>query len=204
MKSEKHPAAENAPKLARTIAAHVVGDEAAANEIISFLRDPVRAEARQFLRSDNIDYDDVVQETIIAVLNYLRKNGGFTGDLIKFAVTVVRNRCRNILNTQRRRRQVPVESLANRLTSALFSNPLQTLLDREIHQLLQSALDDLGPDCRTLLRAVYCQGKRCKDLIAPLGLKSVHGVYRRRSVCLAKLNRIVKKRLGICSSRRGR
>ncbi|MFH1841884.1 MAG: sigma-70 family RNA polymerase sigma factor [bacterium] len=204
MKFEKRPESENANGFARTIAAHVAGDEAASAEIISFLHDPVRAEARQFLRSDNIDYDDVVQETIIAVLNYLRKNEGFTGDLIKFAVTVVRNRCRNILNTRQRRRQVPVESLQNRLTSALNSNPLQALLDREIHQLLQASLDDLGPDCRILLRAVYIQGKKCKDLMAPLGLQSVHGVYRRRSACLAKLNRIVQKRLGICSSRRGR
>lgn len=194
----------NASDLDLAIAAYVAGDDAASDELYRRLRGPVHAEARQFLALDNVDFDDVVQETIIAVLAYLRKNEGFSGNLVKFAVTVVRNRCRNLKNFHSRRPQVSVDALRNRLTSALFGNPLEALIDAEIRRLVQESLDELDPACRSLLHALYVQGIPCKEMIRPLGLKSVHGVYRRRSACLARMNRIVKKRLEIDSRRAGR
>jgi len=39
----------------------------------------------------------VVQESLLAILSHIGKRGGFEGDLVRFAVTVARNRCRNIL-----------------------------------------------------------------------------------------------------------
>ncbi len=204
MTNQPKPAPGNDPDLARAVAAYLAGDESAADGLYHLLHGPVHAEAQQFLARDNIDFDDIVQDSLLAVLDYVRKNGGFSGDLIKFAVTVVRNRCRNLLNSRQRWRQVPIETLRDRLTSALLRNPLEALEDAEIRGLVQEALDQLGPECRALLHALYRQGKACKEMIGPLGLKSVHGVYRRRSSCLLQLNRIVKKRLDICSSPKGK
>jgi len=173
------------------IAACCRGDEAAAERICELLRNPILLAVQRFLPTDENDQDDVLQETLIAVINYLHGNDDFAGNLVKFAVTIASNRCRDLLRYRQRKRQEPIESLENWITDRSRS-PLDFLHEEEILDHLRTALGLLDPDCRSLLEEMYLQEISTENIRRRLGLKSVHGVYYRRSVCLKKALRILK------------
>lgn len=189
-------------RLVAAIDAYAAGDDGAADYIHEVLRAPVYAAARRFLHADNIDLDDVVQDTLMAIYAYLRRNHGFTGDLVKFAITVARNRCRNLLNWRKVRPQTPVETMAEWLADSEKS-PLDSLLDAEVRTILQTALDRLDSTCRALLHAFYLEEKTIEEIRGEIGLKTVQGIYYRRAICLRKIYGLLKKRLTVCSSERG-
>jgi len=174
--------------------AYVAGSDQAAETLCAELASRMRISARFFLGTDSAEIEDVVQESLVAILAYIRKGGGFEGDLVSFAVTVARNRCRNLLNWHARRPQVPIDGLAEWIADRDRS-PLDTLLEAEVHQHLQAALDALGDDCRTLLRAFYLEGVSIESIRQRIGLATVQGVYYRRSVCLDQLREFLKARL---------
>lgn len=174
------------------------GDAGAAERLCALLMPPVQAATRHFLPADD-EADDVVQETLVAVLEYLRRDGGFTGNLASFATTIARNRCRNLLAWRRRRPQVPIESLAEWLGHPEHT-ALDVLLDAELLQLLQGSLDALGEECRALLRGFYLEGRSIEELRRAAGLTTVQGVYYRRSLCLDRAAILLKARLAECSS----
>ena len=183
---------------AHHISAYLDGDEEAGNALAEILEGPVRLAVRSFLGDDSADEDDVVQETILAVLTFLRRHGGFQGNLVRFAVTVARNRCRNILNWRRRLPHVPLEPLLEWMERPEAS-PLEALSEREIWTVLQEVLDRLSPDCREILRGYYLQDVPVETLRRRLGLKTVQGVYYRKTLCLRDAARRLKKRLAVCS-----
>lgn len=183
---------------AETIAAYLKGDARAGDALAEVLAGPVRLAVRSFLGDESPDVDDVVQETTVAVLEFLRRNGGFAGNLVRFAVTIARNRCRNILNWRRRLPHVPIEPLQDWLRRPEAS-PLEILAEREVLAILQEVLDDLSPDCRLILRAYYLQDVPVESLRRRLGLKTVQGVYYRKTACLREAARRLKKRLAVCS-----
>ncbi|MFC1572731.1 RNA polymerase sigma factor [Candidatus Eisenbacteria bacterium] len=189
-----HPSEEE--QYAGLIAAFVAKDPAAADRLYQALHRPVRTAVLQFFPPDGTDVDDVVQETILAVFNYVRKQGGFEGDLIRFAITIARNRCRNIANARKRRPNVPLDSLENWIASPEKS-PLDILLEHEVEETLRAALATLGRVCRQILRAFYIEGHSIENIRQETGLKTVQGVYYRRSVCLDRLGRVLAKRLAI-------
>jgi RNA polymerase sigma factor (sigma-70 family) len=186
---------------AAAIAAYLSGAPAAGGRLGIALDGPVRREARVFLGDESADVDDVVQDTVVAVLLYLRRNGGFDGNLVKFAVTVARNRCRNLLNWRKRLPHVQLDPMLDWLESTERS-PLDALLDREVVDLLQAALDRLSAECRALLRAFYLEEVPVEEIRRRSGLKTVQGVYYRKAVCLRQAYRRLKNRLVVCSSGR--
>ena len=48
--------------------------------------------------------------------------------------------------------------------------PLESLLDDELKQSLRTAIDDLPPDARQLIRGTYFEGKTLKDAGEALGI----------------------------------
>ncbi len=184
---------------AAAISSYVSGDPDAGDEIATALAGPLRLEARIYLGDDSADVDDVVQDSIMAVLHYLRKNEGFTGNLVKFAVTVARNRCRNLLNWRKRLPHVQIDPMLTWLENSDRS-PLDALLEQEITQLLQEALDRLPEECRVILRAFYLEDVSAEEIRRRIGLKTVQGIYYRKTVCLEQAFRRLKNRLKICSS----
>ncbi|MEN8006874.1 MAG: sigma-70 family RNA polymerase sigma factor [Candidatus Krumholzibacteriota bacterium] len=193
----KYP--DEAAFYAAAIAAYVAGDSIAGDELSTALAGPLRLEVRIFLGDDNADVDDVVQDSIMAVLHYLRKNEGFTGNLVKFAVTVARNRCRNLLNWRQRLPHVQVDPMLTWLENSDRS-PLDALLDREITEILQEALDRLSEDCQVILRAFYLEDVPVEEIRRRTGLKTVQGIYYRKMICLEQAFCRLKNRLNICSS----
>jgi len=185
--------------MAELIAAHVAGDSSAADSLAQCIEPDLRRAAGSFLGAEDPDVDDVVGESLIAVLDYLVRRGGFTGNLTGFAVTVAVNRCRNLLAWRRRRRQVPLEPLAGWIADEEAS-ALDLLLDDERQRLLQAALDGVDPGCEHLLRAYYLEGRTIASLRDELHLESVQAVYYRRGVCLQKAFRILNRLFGDCST----
>jgi RNA polymerase sigma factor (sigma-70 family) len=183
------------------IAAFLDGDGEAEDRLCRLLLRHARLTVAAFLRSEPPELDDLVQETVIAVLGYLRRRGGFHGSLVNFTITVARNRCRNYRIWKRRHPRVAVETLAEYLGSPEHS-PLDALLEEERRSLLQEALDRLEEACRTLLRALFLEGRSVEDLRREAGLRSFQSIYYRRARCLEKAGRLLKSRLASCSSLR--
>jgi len=188
--------------IATAISSYLAGDGSAADELSRTLDGPIRLTAQIFLGDDSADVDDIVQDSIIAVLHYLQKNNGFTGDLIKFAITVARNRCRNLLNWRKNLPSVPIDPMSEWLAN-VDRSPLDVLLDKEVTSLLQQALDQLPGDCQLILRSFYIDHIPIEKIRRQIGLKTVQGIYYRKSVCLERAYRLLRKRLAICSSGRG-
>lgn len=185
--------------LGEYVVAYQNGDRAAAEDICHVLGEPVRLTVVDYLGKDSPDVDDVVQETLLAVVEYLGKDHAFTGNLIKFAVTVARNRCRSLLAWRRRRAQVPLELTFESLPHA-GPNALDVYLDRELRETVGNALRRLDPDCRSLLEAFFVEEALVEEIRRRIGLKTVQGVYHRRMICLRKIVRLLNGRLFRSSS----
>lgn len=180
--------------LARAVAA---GDDIAAEALCSLLTPALRNATSRFLRDDQ-ECEDVIQETLLVVLDHVRAEAGFRGHLARFAVTIASNRCRNLLLWRRRRSARPLEPLADWIAHPDRS-PLDALIDTEARALLHEALARLGPDCRALLRAFYLEGQSIERIRRAIGLRTVQGVYYRRALCLEKAARFLNERLSGCS-----
>lgn len=180
--------------LSAVIAAYAGGDDTAADKICAELRGPIRISIRTFLTPDSPDLDDVIQETLIATLAYIRKNDGFQGDLRRLAVTIGNNRCRDILRWCKRRHHVPLEPLANWIADRSQS-PLDEIADREMASILKGVLLNVGVRCRELLRDLYIRGLSAEEIRAKAGLKSIQAVYYRRTACLRGARKLLNRRL---------
>lgn len=183
-------------KLAGQIRSCAAGDKDAEVFLYRELERPVRISVIRFLREGHPDLDDVVQEALLATLDYIRKKGGFEGDLVRFAVTVARNRCRNLLNARKRHPTVSIEPLADWIANPERS-PLDLLEAKEVGRILQEALDRLDRICRIILRSFYIEGRSIRTIQKKTGLQTVQGVYYRRSVCLDQIAGILRKRLAV-------
>lgn len=166
--------------------AHISGDESATEELFARLESPVRRAAERFFPAGSADCDDVTQETLIAVFDYLKRKETFEGDLIRFTITVARNRCRNIANQRRRRPHSPLESLSNWIANPDRS-PLDLLIAGQARERLQAGLNRLGELCRFILRSFYFEGRSIEEIRRATNLKTVQGVYYRRAVCLREI-----------------
>jgi RNA polymerase sigma factor (sigma-70 family) len=181
-------------KLADLIEAYCSGEAAAGEDLCADLAGPIRHAVQKFFRSDSEHVDDVLQDTLLAVLDYLRRRGGFAGNLTNFAVTIASNRCRDLLRWQRRHPRTPIEPLSRWIEDRSRS-PLDHLMENEVNALLQEAMKHLDSDCRRLLLDYYVREIPATVIMDRLGLKSVQGVYYRRAVCLKSAFRLLKMRL---------
>ncbi|MBA4371039.1 MAG: hypothetical protein C0418_05625 [Coriobacteriaceae bacterium] len=182
-------------RLPAVLAAFFAGDPEADDDLCRTLHAPVAGAVASFLGTDGPETDDVIQESLMAVVGYLRRRGGFEGNLIRFAVTVARNRCRNILTWRRRRPHVPLEPLADWI-AAPERNPLDAYAEEQVLGALRASLADLGADCRDLLRALFMEKVSAESLCERLGLTTVRAIYYRRENCLKGLQLLMNRRLG--------
>ena len=164
------------------------GDRGAADRLRTLLRAPVSRVVARSLGEDSGDLDDVVQQTLLATLQYLDRDAEFAGDLERLSVTIARNRCQDLVGR-------PASAMGS--LSDWLADPRRSVLD-EIDQtqrltLLQSALGRLSTDHRALLRAMYLDGLTAESVRRRLGLGTVHGVYYRRSVCLRQVKSFLRR-----------
>ncbi len=180
-------------ELQPDIIAYRGGDEDAGDRLCLRMQPAVRLAAVRMLGDDDGEVDDLVQDALIASLRYLVGDGDFAGDPTRLAVTIARNRCRDLLRQRRRRPHLAVDRFENWLSDPARS-PLDELTAGELREHLQAALDSLARDCRALLRALYVTGLAPEEVRRRIGLKTVQGVYYRRKVCLEKVKKFLQKR----------
>jgi RNA polymerase sigma factor (sigma-70 family) len=167
-------------------------DAAAADRLCARLREPTLREVRRML-GDTGEVEDVVQETLVACLGYLRGDREFDGNAVRLAVTIGRNRCRDILRRRQRRPELDVEPFTEWLAHPQRS-ALDDLVDSELSHILQDVLDRLSEGCRKLLRALYIHGRTPEQARSLTGLDTVQGVYYRRGVCLQQAKKFLQSR----------
>jgi RNA polymerase sigma factor (sigma-70 family) len=170
------------------------GDGAAGDRLCQALLPVVRLDMVRMLGDNSPDVDDVVQEALVACLGYVVAEKGFSGDLVRLAVTIARNRCRDLIRWRRRRAHVMIEPLEAWLADSSRS-ALDELVSDEMAHLVQLALDQLPADCRQLLLALYVEGRTPEEMRLSAGLSSVHGVYYRRGACLERVRKILQRQL---------
>lgn len=180
------------------VAAYRRGEPGADDSLCLHLRPVLKRTAAAFLSDDAPDLDDVVQETLLAALGYLRRDTAFRGDFVRLAVTIANNRCRDILRSRSRKPQVQIDSLAEWIADDARS-PLDHLQRDEQHALLQKALDGIGRECRRLLRALFVEELSTEEVRLHVGLKTVQGVYYRKTVCLREMKSFLNRRLSVRS-----
>jgi DNA-directed RNA polymerase specialized sigma24 family protein len=171
--------------LVRAIRAQEPG---AVDALDALLRDRLVREALDFLGPDTRDADDVAQTTIIAVLDYVRRESGFAGDVVKLAVTIARNRCRDLYRARRHRHGPDLDAVADVVADDRRS-VLDDLSDSQRDALLWQAADGLAEPCRTLIRRLFRDGVLARDLRGFLGVSTVQAVYYRKMFCLRELRK---------------
>ena len=170
------------------------GDAAAGDHLCRVVIPVVRLDTARMLGDADPDVDDVVQESLVAWLGYLRAEQGFAGDAVRLVVTIARNRCRDLLRRRSRHVHVTIEPLETWLADTSRS-PLDELADHELRELLQDALGQVSRACRDLLRALYVEGQTPEEVRVRSGLDSVQGVYYRRGACLEMTKKFLQRRL---------
>ncbi len=196
--SQESTPSGNPEDLAAEVRNLLAGDVGAKDRLVAALEPALLRTAAGMLGRDDAEAQDIVQDSMVAILNYLLGKGGFEGDLVRFGITVVRNRCRNLILARRRRPQVPLEPLGEWLANPDRS-PLDLLLEKERLALLQATLDALDPGCRDLLRALYLEGRTVKEILRRSDVGTVQAIYYRRATCLDRAFEILNERLAGCS-----
>lgn len=168
------------------IAAYIAGDDDAGGRICRSLEAVIRAEVGRFLPATDFERDDIVQETLLALLTYLRKAGRGPDRPVAFVVTMAGNRCRNLYGWRRRRPTTDLHQAAEWLAGG-GRDPLEQLEARELEQSLRRAFARLDAPCRKLLLAIYLEERPMEDLRRDAGLTTVQGLYYRKYVCVKKL-----------------
>ncbi len=179
--------------LKREIAAYIAGDDAAGDRVCTTLDSAVRQAVYGFLKPQDADRDDMVQDALLAMLEYLRTAADCPDNPEAFAVTTALNRCRNLYHWRRLRHSEDIDDLSGRISCA-GDSPLDLLDAKETHDLLAEAFAALDPDCRWLLGEVYLEERTIEDLRRDLGLASVQGIYHRKNICFAKITKFFNRR----------
>lgn len=168
------------PGLAELVARCTAGDERAWWELVHRFGPLVFASARRVGLSEDL-CEDAAQATFAALARHLqsiREPAALPGWLC---------------TTARREAIRLLKEAAGRRGTVLEHDPeapgdRSTLEDLEAHQRLRTALGQLGPACRNLLRALYFEGSKpdYQGVAERLGIP-VGSIGPSRSRCLAKL-----------------
>ena len=168
------------------IAAYIAGDDEAGNRVCRSLEPAIRAEVGRFLPATDPERDDVIQETLLALLSYLRRAGRCPDRPAAFVVTMAGNRCRNLYRRRKRRPSLELKTTGD-WPATTGTDPLELLEDRELEETVQKGFAQLDPPCRQLLRSIYVEQRPMEDLQREAGLGTVQGIYYRKYACLKKL-----------------
>lgn len=174
------------------VAAYIAGSDEAGGRVCAALGVVIREEVRRFLSESDADHDDVIQDTLLRFLEYLRRAGQAPESPLAFIVTMAGNRCRNLYRWRQRRPGVDVAAVSDRLPSP-GADPLQRLETRERDACLRTALCRLEAPCRKLLLEIYANRRPMQEVREEAGLSTVQGAHYRKYVCLRKLARLLNE-----------
>ncbi len=186
------PADKKEP-IACSIAEYAAGNNSAGDLIYKHLTSHIRTSVELFFGEENVNIDDIIHETIISVLEYIKLNNGFEGDLVRFSIVVARNKCKNIANLNNRYPSKPIDSVHEWLAAA-GDNQLEAIITEETNTVLQKALNRIGRICKKILSGFYTDNKTAEQLKTELEFKDTQSVYYKKQVCLEKILSELPKR----------
>ncbi len=196
------PGHVSAKKLLVDIAALRRGDAGAGDRLSIALWAPVNLAVVRILGDNALDREDVIHDSLLAALDFFKRDLEFQGNPVKLAVTIARNRCIDII---RKRSHHPEVDLAPMVE--WIADPGKSALDDlerdELLLLLQEALNHISYSCGQLLRSLYLLKVPTEAIRLQLGLESVHAVYYRRENCLQEAKKFLQKGLVIRSGNGG-
>jgi len=128
------------------------GDTAAAEQLSGVLWNPIHLAVVRILGDDSLDKDDVTQDSLLAALDYFKRDVEFKGDPVKLAVTIARNRCIDILRKRTNNPEVDLTPMADWIADP-GSSALDDLEQSELYSQLQKALNQISESCGRLLRS---------------------------------------------------
>jgi len=182
--------------LLTDIDAYRAGRDEAGERLARVLDAPVRLEASRFLGSEHADVDDVVQDTMLSLLKYLRRCDAPVANLVKLAATIARNRCRDLVRWRSTKVHVDITPMDEWLADESRS-PLDDLEKSDRLELLGRALAGISVKCRRLLVAVFYEKQSIESIRQRAGLGTVQAVYYRRTECLRQARRELEKMLAV-------
>ena len=183
--------------LVRDMGRYIEGDNASAEAICATLEPQVRLAIRGYLPPQDADIDDMIQDVLVAMLQYLRRAKVVPDNPEAFAVTIGKNRCRNLYLWRRRRRARDLDEIKDTLPH-IAASPLDLIDETQRKDLLAETLGKLDTECRNLLAALCREETTVENLRRELGLNSVQAVYHRRNVCIKKAQGLLNRRLFDC------
>lgn len=124
--------------------------------------------------------------TLAAFQKLFERRGSFTAiDKIKaFLYITARNRCLNYLKTQKRLHEIK-KQFAYKMVQDFFSGPAIELPETLLH-CMSSAVDSLPRECRKILKLLYFDELKPKEVAGLLGL-SIRTVYNQKRIGLKAL-----------------
>lgn len=184
-------------ELTRKIRRYITGDSASGDFICTTLEVPIRRTVQRFLKPQDAEVDDVVQDVLIAMLQYLRKAKVAPDNPEAFVSTMAKNRCYSLHVWRKRRIARDVDEIVE-TTPLIADSPLDLLDETERYNLLAETVRALDRKCRELLIALSREEAPIEELRGRLGLHSVQAVYHRRKVCIKKAQALLNRRLLGC------
>ena len=163
-------------------------------QLCSLLEIAARNAVRGFLGLDEGTQDDCVQDALVGILYYLRRDREFDGDVAKLCVSIARNRCRDVKRRLARRPEIPIDPMTEWLEDSARS-ALDLIEKEQRRSLLQIGLDSLDAACRRLLHRIFVQGISADTIRKEEKLASVQAVYYRRDICLQRARKNLKAHL---------
>jgi len=121
------------------------GDHQAFRVIVETYQHPLFVWVTRFLGSAAAsDTEDIVQEIFLSAYTHIRSFDTAKGGFNTWMFAIARNRCLNELRKKRPENRAEVADLCSK------SDTAQDLLDREIHNKLDQALNRLSPERRSV------------------------------------------------------
>ena len=118
-------------ELKQDIVAYVAGDDAAGDRVCATLDRAVREAVCGFFPPQDADREDIIQDSLLAMLEYLRRAEDCPDNPEAFAVTIALNRCRNLHQWRKRRPTIDIDDAAPWLPGDA-ENPLDRLHDEQV------------------------------------------------------------------------
>jgi len=173
----KQPAMEQHQETA-WIKAFLAGDRSAFDKLVMRHQDKVFNLCYRLL-GDYEDASDCAQEAFVKVYRSL-KDFRFGSSFSTWLYAVAVNTCKNKLKSaeyRRRKRMIPIDDPPEvsdggktvREIEDPSPSPLAQLVDKERERLLQSAIDDLPPDARTVVVLRDVEGLSYEEIVRVTG-----------------------------------
>lgn len=146
--------------------------------------------AYEFLKDDFLA--ETIVDDIIFHLWEKRDTIEITLSVRSYLVQAVRNRSINYLNLEREKREVrfSVINEHNEWQSSVFLSddyPLATLLEKELEQEIQNAINRLPEECRNVFNKSRFEDKRYEEIAEELGISTNTVKYHIKNA-IARLN----------------